>query len=250
MDPGVDGGGDDGGDPAPTTEGGTSPSSIPTTSEATDDGPSTASLGPAAVPAAGTYAYDVTVTTSEGEARDERETRVVRVLSGDRRAGQVEISSQLGDQSQVARIDWAPDGATVASTRIDSALGSSDDCAWQPPLLEYPALADGVAWDVEGRCETVIEGVPTTLAVTGRSQVVGREVVDVAGVATAVWRIERQRTTTISAVIGGQDFRQVAAESGVVWLDPALGLPVAADTTVTLDGQRTGSTRRVSRLTA
>ncbi len=204
-----------------------------------------AELGPAAVPAPGTYDYDVQVTGEDGETRAEREVREVVRRSGDRTSGSVQLTVRVGEQSQIAVIDWSPDGARIRSTRVSSPLGTSDECRWEPRLLELDRLEDGADWTVDTSCTTTIEGVPSTFEVRGRTRVVGRDVT--AGVAT--WRLQRDRTTTITADVGG-GFEQVAREVGELWFDPARGIVVRSETTITLSGAQSGSSERVAVLVA
>jgi hypothetical protein len=82
--------------------------------------------------------------------------------------------------------------------------------------------------------------------VTGSGRVTGATTVESGGRQLAVWQIARDRTTTISAVVGADELRQVVREEGTVLFDPARGVVVRSDVTVTLEGAQSGVTQRTS----
>ncbi len=211
----------------------------------TDDPPAAPVLGPAAVPAAGTYRYTVVSTGGAGETV-EVEERTVVPRSGDHTTGVVEVRQRAGEHEQVSVLDWSPDGAVVRSTRMVSGVGTSEDCRWDPPFPELGRLAAGATWYFSSSCAATVEDVPTTFVVEGEGRVVGEDVVTVAGVATPVWRVERRRITEIRARLGDDEVVQRVEEAGVVFVDPARGLPVRSELTVTADGG--APTQRVTTL--
>lgn len=202
-------------------------------------------LGPAAVPAAGVYRYEVQ-TTADGQSTVQEELREIEVLGGDRTAGTVQISARLAGESQVSVLDWSPAGAMVRSTRIESSGGSGQDCAWSPPFPELGSLGAGATWSLDSSCRTVVGGIDTGFRITGTGRVSGEAVLIVGEERVRVWQIERDRTTDISAELGAQSLTQQAREQGTLFLDPARGVVIRSDVTVTLTGARTGTSRRVS----
>ena len=204
-------------------------------------------LGPSVVPVAGTYRFLVRSTT-DGTTEDSDEVREIERLSGDDVEGQVRVTSRVDDQGQVAIVDWSEEGAIVRSIQVLTTVGDSDECTYDPPVVEVSALAPRSSWTNESRCDTTINGVPTTIAIAGRAEVIGTARIEVGGVEVDTWQIRIDRTTGFRAEASGQQFGQEAREQGDLFLDPARGLVVYSDVTVTLSGQRSGTTRRVSEL--
>jgi hypothetical protein len=202
-------------------------------------------LGRSVVPVAGIYRYEVQA-TRDGTTSTQPEEREIVQLSGDQTRGLVQITARLEGESQVSVIDWSPEAALVRSTRIESAVGASRDCTWSPPFAEFGALADGSSWNLSSVCQTDVGGIETTFEVTGSGRVTGATTVESGGRRIAVWQIDRDRTTTISAVVGADELRQVVREEGTILFDPARGVVVRSDVTVTLEGAQTGVTRRTS----
>lgn len=207
-------------------------------------------LGASVVPAAGVYRYEVQTTAEDGTSTVQEERREIEVLSGDRTVATVRISARLHDESQVSVLDWTPTGALVRSTRIESSAGTSQECTWDPPFPELGALGDGATWRIESTCQTPVGGVDTRFTIRGRGEVTGQATVVFGGREVRVWQIIRDRTTTIEADVGGRSLRQTAREQGTLFFDPAQGLVIRSDVTVTLEGAQTGVTRRVSVLRA
>lgn len=250
-----------GADPAPiiTPTGGPRAATDPTTpttlvSPAPTAGPggpadasssTTAPLGPAAVPVAGSYRYRVEETTAAGATALTEETRIVEVLAGDRTTGVVQFIVQRADQRQVSILDWSPLGAVVRSTRLETATGTSRDCTWSPPFAEFGPLTTGAAWEVTSVCEAEVAGVPTTFELSGSGRVINEVTADVSGTPTPVWQIERNRRTRISATPGGVERTQVVAEFGYLLVDPARGLVVRSDLVTTVEDSQS-TTRRVA----
>ncbi len=211
-----------------------------------DPADGSAPLGAAVVPAAGTYRYQVTV-TSGAETSVQEEQRVIEILSGDQSTAVVQLSAVLAGENQVSVLDWSPAGAFVRSTRIEDASGPSRDCTWSPAFAEFGPLAAGSSWTLDSMCRTPVGGIDTTFTVTGSGRVAGEaSVVDPAGVSRRVWQIERDRTTTIEAAFGSRTVTQQAREQGTILFDPNRGIVVSSDVTVTLSGSQSGTTRRYS----
>lgn len=202
--------------------------------------------GSSLVPTAGVHRYEVQTTASDGTTSVEEEVREIEVLSGDRNRGSVRLTVRLGDESQVSVVDWAPTGAVVRTTRIDSSVGRGGECSWEPPLPEFGVLDPGVGWELGSTCQAPMGGVATNFAVSGTGSVVGSTALTVGGRKIRVWELRRDRTTTIRAEVGGIVREQTAREVGTLYLDPARGVVVRSDVTVTLGGTDTGVSRRVS----
>lgn len=199
------------------------------------------------VPAAGEYRYEVRV-TRDGTSNTVEEVRTVARLDGDDTRGTVQLEVRTGDQRQISILEWASDAVEVRSTRVPTTVDEGTDCMWNPPILEFGPMADGSAWTVDSTCQADVGGVPTTFEVTGSARVVGDVVIDIAGSPVQVWRIERQRTTVISASIGGDQVEQRVEEQGDLFVDPTRGIVVQSDVLVTSTGAQAASTRRQSTL--
>ena len=208
-------------------------------------GAATPSLGPAAVPVAGTYRYEVR-STQDGRSSVQEEHRDIVPLSGDRSDGRVQITARIDGESQVSVIDWSPAGALVRSTRIESAAGASQDCSWTPPFAEIGPLAAGSSWSLDSTCRTDVGGIDTTFVVTGTGRVVGTATIGFEGRDVPVWQVERDRTTSIRASLGDERLEQEVHEQGTFWWDPARGIVMRSDVTVTLEGEQEGVTQRTS----
>lgn len=231
------------GDPAAAPSGGSAPpGGAPGAPPAGGAAPT---LGRSVVPVAGIYRYEVQ-STRDGSTSTQPEEREIVQLSGDQTRGLVQITARLEGESQVSVIDWSPEAALVRSTRIESAVGVSRDCTWSPPFAEFGALAEGSSWNLSSVCQTDVGGIETTFEVTGSGRVSGATTVESGGRQVAVWQIGRDRTTTISAVVGGDQLRQIVREEGTILFDPARGVVVRSDVTVTLEGAQSGVTRRTS----
>lgn len=219
----------DGGDPAAT--------SAPTTT--------TVPLGPAVVPAPGVYRYDVDE-VRDGEASTRTEQREIEVLGEEDGLTIVQLVASSDAERQVSVLAWSPDQVQVRSTRIENDGVPARDCTWDPPFLEFGRLEAGGQWNVESTCTTDVAGLPTTFVVRGASRVVGEAEVVHAGAPARVWQVARDRTTTITATVGNDDVEQVVREVGTFFVDPARGLTLRSDVTVTLTGAQQGESRRTS----
>ena len=208
-------------------------------------GAASPSLGPAAVPEAGTYRYEVR-STQDGRSSVQEEHREIVRLSGDRSDGRVQITARIEGESQVSVIDWSPAVALVRSTRIESAAGASQDCSWTPPFAEIGPLTHGSAWSLDSTCSTDVGGIDTTFVVTGTGRVVGTATIAFEGRDVPVWQVERDRTTSITASLGDERLEQEVHEQGTFWWDPARGIVMRSDVTVTLEGEQEGVTQRTS----
>lgn len=195
----------------------------------------------AAVPAPGTHRYEVTSTTDGSTSGSVEEVEVTRLSGGDA-AGAVQIAQRTDGRGQVSVLDWSPSGAQVRSTEIDE--GSS--CTWEPPITEFGVLEPGATWSVDSRCTTTVAGADTTVDVTGTGRVAASQTVTAGGGPVDVWRIERQRTTVLRATVGGDAVEQRVDESSVIFFDPARGIAVRREATVTRSGEQTGTTERIS----
>ena len=204
-----------------------------------------AALGRSVVPVAGVYRYEVQ-STRDGSTSTQPEEREIVQLSGDQTRGLVQITARLEGESQVSVIDWSPEAALVRSTRIESAVGASRDCTWSPPFAEFGALAEGSSWNLSSVCQTDVGGIETTFEVTGSGRVTGATTIESGRRQVSVWQIARDRTTTISAVVGADELRQIVREEGTILFDPARGVVVRSDVTVTLEGAQSGVTQRTS----
>lgn len=209
-----------------------------------------APLGVSVVPAAGVHRYEVQTTAEDGSSTVQEERREIEVLSGDRTGATVRITARLDDERQVSVLDWTPSGALVRSTRIESSAGGSQECTWDPPFPELGALGAGATWRIDSTCQAPVGGVDTRFTIRGGGEVTGQATVGFGGQELRVWQIARDRTTTIEADVGGRSLRQTAREQGTLFFDPARGLVIRSDVTVTLEGPQTGVTRRVSVLQA
>lgn len=205
-------------------------------------------LGPAAVPAAGTYRYDIDE-VRDGETATRVEEREVTIVGEEGSTSVVQITARSDGERQVSVLGWSADGVFVRSTRIETDDGSTRDCAWDPAFTEFGVLAEGAAWTVDSTCTTEVAGLPTVFVVSGTGRVVGAAEVVHAGAPVRVWQVVRDRTTTITATVGNDDVEQIVNEVGTFFIDPARGLALRSDVTVTLSGTQTGETRRTSVLT-
>lgn len=202
-------------------------------------------LGPSVVPVPGVYRYQVRSTTG-GVANVEEERREVEQLSGDRTAGTVRITARLEGESQVSVLDWSPQAAVVRTTRIETGTDAGRDCTWSPPFTELGALALGSTWSVDSRCDAPVGGIHTAFEIRGSGRVVGRATIDHGGTTVPVWHVERDRTTTITAEVAGDRLVQTVHERGNLFLDPARGVVLRSDVTITFDGEQQGVTTRTS----
>lgn len=209
-----------------------------------------APLGASVVPAAGVHRYQVQTTAEDGTSTVQEERREIEVLTGDRTVATVRVTARLDDESQVSVLDWTPTGVLVRSTRIESSAGTSQDCTWDPPFPELGALGEGATWRIDSTCRAPVGGVDTRFTIRGGGEVTGQATVVFQDQELRVWRIARDRTTTIEADVGGRSLRQTAREQGTLFFDPTRGLVIRSDVTVTLEGAQTGVTRRVSVLQA
>lgn len=202
-------------------------------------------LGPSVVPVPGVYRYQVRSTT-DGVPVVQEERREVEQLAGDRTAGSVRITARLEGESQVSVLDWSPQGAVVRTTRIESGADQGRDCTWSPPFAEFGPLEPGSTWSLDSECRTPVAGIDTVFEVSGSGRVVGRATIDSGGTPVPVWHVERDRITTITALLAGDRLVQTVREQGSLFLDPARGVVVRSDVTITLDGAQRGVTTRTS----
>lgn len=222
--------------------------SVPDAGEAppTSAAPSTtAPLGPAAVPAPGVYRYDVDE-VRDGQVSTRSEQREITMLGEEDGLTIVQLVASSDGERQASVLAWSPDQVQVRSTRIENEGAPARDCTWDPPFLEFGRLENGGQWTVESTCTTDVAGLPTTFVVRGASRVVGEAEVVHAGVPARAWQVERDRTTTITATVGNDAVEQVVREVGTFFVDPARGLTLRSDVTVTLTGAQEGESRRTS----
>ncbi len=210
--------------------------------------PPPAPLGPVTVPAPGVYRYDIDA-VSDGVSTSRVEEREITVVGEEGASSIVQVVARSDGERQVSVLDWSPDGVVVRSTRIESDDGASQDCSWDPPFIEFGALAAGSDWSLDSTCTTDVAGLATTFVVTGSGRVTGEAEVVHAGVSVRVWQFVRDRTTTITARVGTDDVEQVVREAGTFFIDPVRGLVLRSDVTATLSGTQQGVTRRTSVLT-
>lgn len=210
------------------------------------DGPPPA-IGPglSSVPVAGLYRYRVE-STRDGSTTVEDEEREIVQLSGDRQQGLVQITARMGDERQISVVDWSPQAALVQSTRIESGDTIGQDCAWSPPFPEFGALAEGSTWQVASTCRTEVGGIPTHFEVSGGGWVVEPVTVSTPGGDVPTWRIERFRSTRITAVLDGDELEQRVDEQGTFFFDPVRGVVVRSEVEVRLEGAQHGTTQRIS----
>ena len=208
-------------------------------------GPGPAELGDAVVPQPGSYRYEVR-STRDGRSSVAQERREIVQLAGDRRSGLVQISAEIDGERQVSVLDWSPAVALVRSTRLESAAGSSQDCSWTPPFPELGTLTQGSTWSLDSTCQTTVGGIDTTFVIQGTGRVVGPATITFEGQAVPVWQIERDRTTSITASLGQDRLRQQVREQGMLFWDPARGIAMRTDVTVTLEGEERSVTQRTS----
>ena len=207
--------------------------------------PTTGPLGPAVVPAPGVYRYDVDE-VRDGEASTRTEQREISVLGEEDGLTIVQLVASSDGERQASVLAWSSDQVQVRSTRIENDGTPARDCTWDPPFLEFGRLESGGQWTVESTCTTDVAGLPTTFVVRGASRVVGEAEVVHAGAPARVWQVARDRTTTITATVGNDDVEQVVREVGTFFIDPARGLTLRSDVTVTLTGAQQGESRRTS----
>ena len=207
--------------------------------------PTTGPLGPAVVPAPGVYRYDVDE-VRDGEASTRSEEREISVLGEEDGATIVQLVASSDGERQASVLAWSPDQVQVRSTQIETEGAPARDCSWAPPFLEFGRLENGGQWTVESTCTTDVAGLPTTFVVRGASRVVGEAEVVHAGAPARVWQVARDRTTTITATVGNDAVEQVVREVGTFFIDPARGLTLRSDVTVTLSGAQQGESRRTS----
>ena len=208
-------------------------------------GPGPAELGNAVVPEPGSYRYEVR-STRDGRSSVAQERREIVQLAGDRRSGLVQISAEIDGERQVSVLDWSPAVALVRSTRLESAAGSSQDCSWTPPFPELGTLTAGSTWSLDSTCQTTVGGIDTTFVIQGSGRVVGPATITFEGRAVPVWQVERDRTTSITASLGEERLRQQVREQGMLFWDPARGIAMRTDVTVTLEGEERSVTQRTS----
>lgn len=232
----------DGAGAAPTIPAGEDPSASTSTGVAAD--PSSARL---AVPAAGTYRYEV-VRIRDGESETFEETRTFEVVASDADVSRLRLGVTTDGQQQVSILQWSGDTVTVRSTRLPTASGPGSECTWDPPIVEFGPLVAGSAWDVASTCTSDVAGVPSTFTVTGTGQVVTELTIEVGGRDVRVWRIERVRTTVITAEIAGSPVEQRVEERGDLYVDPVRGIVVRSEAVLTRTGAQEGTTRRESSL--
>lgn len=199
------------------------------------------------VPVAGEYRYDVQL-TRDGQSETVEELRSFVRLDGDEAAGSVQLEIRTGDQRQISILDWEPGAIDVRSTRVPTTVDEGSDCLWNPAFREFGPLEPSSSWTVDSTCTANVGGVPTTFHVTGSALVVGAVDILVSGQTVRVWRIERLRTTVITATIGGSEVEQRVEEQGDLYVDPARGIVVQSDVVVTTSGPQASTTRRQSTL--
>lgn len=229
-----------------------SPSEVPTTSgEAPAEQSTTtttAPLGRAAVPAPGTYRYEIDA-FSDGESSLRTETRAISILEQGDAGSVVQVVAESEGERQISVLDWSSDGVIVRTTRIEREAEVSQDCAWDPPFVEFGALERGSTWAVDSRCSTEVAGLPTEFVVTGDGGVRSEVEVVHAGSRVRAWQVDRSRTTVITATVGDEAVEQRVVEEGTFFIDPARGLVLRSDVTVTLSGAQQFVSRRTSVLT-
>lgn len=204
-----------------------------------------APLGPVAVPTAGVYRYDVDE-VRDGESTNRLEEREITLLGEEGDVSIVQVVARSDSERQVSVLAWSAQQVVVRSTRIETDDGSTRDCTWEPAVTEFGELAAGASWTVESSCTTDVAGLATDFVVRGSSRVVGEAEVVHGGTPTRVWQVSRDRTTTITATVGSDAVEQVVREVGTFFVDPARGLTLRSDVTVTLSGAQQGETRRTS----
>lgn len=229
-----------------------------TSSVGGDDGPAQPSgapttvagpLGRSALPAPGVHRYEV-VSERDGRSTTRTEEREVTVVEGGTDGAVLEVVVRADGEAQVSTIDWSPAGSIVRTTRIDSGSATGSPCGWDPPFTDLGPLEQGAEWTIDSSCETEVAGLPSTFLVQGSGRVVFETTQEHGGETVRVWQVERNRTTTITAQVGTESIQQVAHELGTILVDPARGLVLRSDLTVTLSGSQEGQSRRVTTLIA
>lgn len=200
-----------------------------------------------AVPAAGTYRYEV-VRIRDGESETFEETRTFEVVTSEAEVSRLRLGVTTDGQQQVSILQWSGDTVTVRSTRLPTASGPGSECTWDPPIVEFGPLVAGSTWEVASSCTADVAGVPSTFTVTGTGQVVAELTIEVGGRDVRVWRIERVRTTVITAEIAGSPVEQRVEERGDLYVDPVRGLVVRSEAVLTRTGAQEGTTRREASL--
>jgi hypothetical protein len=209
------------------------------------DADTTVPLGPAAVPAPGVYRYDVDESRDD-ESSSRVEEREITIVGEEGDATIVQVVARSEGERQVSVLGWSPGQVLVRTTRIENEDGSARDCTWEPAFIEFGTLEAGAAWTVESSCTTDVAGLATVFVVRGSSSVSGEAELVHAGTPVRVWQVTRDRTTTITATVGSEAVEQVVREVGTFSVDPARGLVLRSDVTVTLSGAQQGETRRTS----
>ncbi|WP_436796073.1 hypothetical protein [Actinospongicola halichondriae] len=205
-------------------------------------------LGPASVPEPGVYRYEVDA-VRDGEPSSRSEEREITVVGEEGASSIVQIVARSEGERQVSVLDWSPEGVLVRSTRIETDEGATRDCTWDPSFPEFGRLVVDASWTLGSTCSTEVAGLATEFVVTGSGRVAGRAEVVHGGRTVHVWQVERDRTTTITATVGADSVEQVVREVGTFFVDPARGLVLRSDVTLTQSGTQQGTTRRTSVLT-
>jgi hypothetical protein len=217
---------------APATTAPTGTSAAPTTAPPSDD-----AIPVPVIPQSGTYAYHVSITTTDGTEESDAETLYER-LSGDDRTGTARVRQPTGEGTTTTNdITIAADKVTINRSVIESPQGTFE-CNWNPPWTYLGPFQAGATFTIESVCNTSaaspIGQVNITVTLEGTGIVKGTTRVDVNGTETAVWIVERTIDTTIAA--GPQNFSSHAEET--VLIDPVLGMPVQSDTHTTANGEQ------------
>lgn len=201
----------------------TTAASTATTSATTGTTASSANVrdpGPAQPPAKGTYVY--TFTNSADPSLNGNNERKVEELPPE--AGSPRRKTTAKDAAGNTLVQdqrWSNDGVRATASRITSG-GSTIDCEWQPPLLEFALpLSIGKSWKADSTCKTMVAGTQVTIRRVADYKVTGKALDKVGDADVATWVIESTGTTTVRSAFYNDDTKEkvtthYAARRGLV----------------------------------
>ena len=154
-----------------------------------------ASADPASMPAVkmpqpGVYRYK-SKTTSDGTTEEKDVEAKLEAAGSQGGVTRFRLTQESAQGRQTHTLAWAADAVRLERTEIQSPMGGTFDCDWNPDSTElmFP-LKTGVTWKVDSSCTVTFNGQSVTLRRTGDYKVTGAVTTTVGGASVKAWVIE------------------------------------------------------------
>ena len=163
--------------------------------------------GPAQPPVKGTYVY--TFTNSADPSLNGSNERKVEELPPENGSPRRKTTAKDSAGNTLVQDEkWSNDGIRATASHITSS-GTTIDCEWQPPLLEFALpLSVGKSWKSDSTCKTMVAGTQVTIHRVTDSKVTGKAVDKVGDTEVATWVIESTGTTTVRSAFYNEDTKE------------------------------------------